>query len=98
MYFDEKTEIFIPGIFILMNTKLENIYSDILKYINTELLEKNINNKNTTFTCDFETAIINSIRSVFKNVRIIGCYFHYKQSLLRNAKNLDMVKKNIKKQ
>ena len=96
MFFDEKTEIFIPGLFILMNTKLEEVYSDILKYINVELLQKNINNNGVNFTCDFETAIIKSIRNVFKNARIIGCYFHYKQSLLRNAKKLGYSKKEYK--
>ena len=45
-----------------------------------------------TITVDFETALINALREIFKNIKIIGCYFHYMQALDRNARKLGFYK------
>lgn len=34
--------------------------------------------------CDFEKALINSIREKFKGVKIYGCLFHFGQMIWRN--------------
>ena len=46
-----------------------------------------------TITVDFETALINALREIFKNIKIIGCYFHYMQALDRNARKLGFYKR-----
>lgn len=96
MYYDQFTDYLCHGIITSLNSKLENIYTGILKYINTELLSNSINNRNTTFICDFEKALINSINNIFYNTHLIGCYFHYKQILIRNAKKLGYGKNKFK--
>jgi hypothetical protein len=39
--------------------------------------------------------LINAIKEIFPKARIVGCYFHYIQSLIRNAKKLGYGKKNL---
>lgn len=40
--------------------------------------------------CDFEQAIFNSFSSIFPDIRIHGCYFHYTQSLYRKIQNIGL--------
>ena len=76
MYFDNITNIFVPGIFILVNTKNENSYNAIFKFITDKLLDGNLSNKEITITCDFEKGVMNSLETNFKAAKIICCYFH----------------------
>ena len=97
MYFDEQTELYVPGIYILMNNKLKSSYIEIFNYINSNILNNiNENNKNITITLDFESGLIESIKEVFFNAKMVGCYFHFKQALVRNAKKLGFGKNNYK--
>ena len=38
--------------------------------------------------------MINAIKTIFPKARIVGCLFHYMQSLIRHAKKLGYRKKN----
>ena len=64
--------IFIPGIFILVNTKLKPIYNVIFKYISNIILDGNLNKKNLAITWDFEKVLMNFLKQ-----NLIRCYFHY---------------------
>ena len=80
-----------------MNNKLKSSYIEIFNYINSNLLNDiNENNKNTTIALDFESGLIESIKEVFFNAKMVGCYFHFKQALVRNAKKLGFGKNNYK--
>ena len=48
-----------------------------------------------TIVTDTELALINVIKKYFPNSRRIGCFFHYKQDLLRNIKIYGLYKKKI---
>ena len=46
--------------------------------------------------CDFEKALINAVRSQFRDAEIIGCLFHFKQALCRHMiTKLDMDEEQV---
>ena len=94
MYYYEITTIIVPGIIILTNKKLESNYTEILKFVSS-LLHTNFIDKYITITYDYEAGIINAIKTIFHKARLVGCFFHYMQSLIRNAKKLGYEKKNL---
>ena len=96
MFYDEKINIYLPGIISLLNNKLQHTYINIFKYIFEDIFPNNINTKYFTITCDFETSIINAIRETFRNSRLVGCYLHFLQALVRKAKSLGYAKANYK--
>ena len=49
-----------------------------------------------TITTDSELALINSVNSNFKEAQRIGCWFHLKQDLIRNARTLGLLNKKNK--
>ena len=104
MYYDIIIEKMIPGVFIIINNKTEEGYLDCFLYLKYCIDKIVIINKKelvhfTTFTTDFEIALINAFNKVFnkeKNIRHIGCYFHYIQNIRKNTqKNGYTTKKNI---
>ena len=101
VYYDIIIEKMIPGVFITINNKTEEGYLDCflyLKYYIDKLIF--INKKEllrfTTFTTDFEIALINAFNKVFnkeKNIRHIGCYFHYLQNIRKYMQKNGYTKK-----
>ena len=83
MYYDNITDKMIPGIFIIINNKTYEGYVDCFNYIKNYIYrlnnsEEKLNFK--TFTTDYEIALYNAFNFVFnkyKNIRHIGCYFHF---------------------
>ena len=98
MYYDECINIYIPTFICLIYNKMESTYKEIFKFILENILKNKINTKNLTITCDFETAMINSIKDTFIDARIVGCYFHFLQALIRKAKQLGYGKSKFKKE
>ncbi len=47
------------------------------------------------FVHDFEKAALNAIKSVFPEVQIHGCYFHFAQNLWKNMQNKNLSKKYL---
>lgn len=88
MYYDVIIEKMLPGIFIIINNKTEEGYQASFTYIK-EYIKKLLNNnlkklKFKTFTTDFEIALFKAFNEVFneeKNIKHIGCYFHYLQNI-----------------
>ena len=86
LYYDSITNAKYPGAYILINSKLFQSYLLVFSAFKNILTKYNsIEIKLETITVDFETALINALREIFKNIKIIGCYFHYMQALDRNA-------------
>ena len=53
MYLDERTHLYIPCIFAVMNNKSEITYKSIFQYTLKNLLENDFNKSNITITMDF---------------------------------------------
>lgn len=75
----------IPGDFILINSKTEIAYNIALSSF-YDILTENNNLKISlcSISIDYELALINAIKNIFRKVRLVGCYFHYMQALRRN--------------
>ena len=89
MYYVQQIEKKLPAIYVLTNTKTQIGYEEIFKSINSILsfggkFKFNIE----TITTDNEQALINTVTKFFPDSQRISCYFHYKQTLERNAKKL----------
>ena len=98
MYYDQQIERKLPSIFVLTNTKNQVGYEEIFKNIKSILsFGKKYKMNIKTITTDNEQALINVVTKYFPNSQRISCYFHYKQSLERNAKKLVYAKNNILK-
>ena len=97
MYRDIISSQNIPGIYIVINGKFEEFYDilfDSLIRIITQNHKYDLNVE--TIVTDTELALINVIKKYFPNSRRIGCFFHYKQDLLRNIKIYGLYKKKDK--
>ena len=86
MYFDNITDKMIPGIFIIINNKTYEGYVDCFIYIKNYIdrLNNNEKIKIKTFTTIYEIALYHAFDIVFnknKNIRHIGCYFHFLQNI-----------------
>ena len=44
----------------------------------------------TDVVCDFERAVWNAVEEVFGGVHIMGCNFHWKQAILKKARNFGL--------
>ena len=94
MYIDIITGLKIPGLYALLTNKTNEDYDNLLEYV-TYLFDINSTDI-LTVTVDFEEALINSVEQYFPNKRILGCYYHYKQSLYRQAQKYNLTNKNNK--
>ena len=96
MYIDTITGLKIPGIYSLLTNKGDDDYNYLFEYINTLIYtnEEDSNNSKKTITVDFEVPLINNIKKHFKDFRMIGCFFHYKQALFRNAQKFKLTTKS----
>ena len=45
-------------------------------------------------TCDFEQALMNAVAGIFPFLKIIGCFFHWKQAFCRKLASLKMKNEN----
>ena len=85
---------YIPGFYILMSNKTEIIYDMVFKSLKKILTQNGIYPLNIkTITTDTELALINAVNNNFVDVQRIGCWFHLKQDLLREAKVLGLLNK-----
>ena len=99
MYKDIITDLKIPGIYILLNSKNEDLYNmvfeDVINLI-TWKGKKEINIK--TIVTDSEKALMNLIKKYFPKSQRVACYFHYKQDIVRNIRSYGLYKDEMKKQ
>ena len=97
MYRDIISSQNIPGIYILINGKYEEFYDivfDSLIKIITQNHKYDLNVE--TIVTDTELALINVIKKYFPNSKRIGCFFHYKNDILRKIKSYGLYKKKIR--
>lgn len=70
----------VPLLFALCTNKTTLTYKTIFEQIKLKLP----NYTPAQINVDFELAAINAIKEVFPNTKIQGCFFHLKQSVVRN--------------
>jgi len=98
MYKDYITALKIPGLYILVNSKREELYNYVFnEVIDLLTIKRTINIDLQKVVTDQEKALINSIKKYFPNIKRISCLYHYKQDILRNLKSYGLFKKSQKK-
>jgi len=79
-----------------MNNKSENLYDDIFEHLESIL---NINTRekieNITNIIDFEKSELNAIKKIFPKIRLICCWSHFKNNIVKKAKKKGLYKGNI---
>lgn len=75
-----------PLIYVAMQGKSATDYEAVFKYLRDSILSfDGTTREPKQATSDFEKALRNAIKEVWKGIDLIGCYFHYTQALGRNA-------------
>lgn len=76
----------IPLFFCLLPNKKESSYTNVFRILK-ELFNVNIR----FFKSDWETAIINAVKSIYPQVRVKGCFYHFTKAIWRNGDKLGML-------
>ena len=85
------------GLFALINSKKEEGYTFLFrKILFLPTIENTSNIKLESYTIYFEKALINNIHEVFKNIRQVGCYYHYTRKIREKAIYYNLLKKDLK--
>ena len=86
----------IPCSYILMNNKNEKSYELVFKsLLNIITMDNSIDLKIISITTDFEKGILNAVKTVFKNIRHVGCMFHYIKNLRLNLLKIGLINNEI---
>jgi hypothetical protein len=80
---DAALDHYIPVFYVLVQRKTQWTYWNALNEIIVSLGGKI---SVSQVHCDFEKGLINAIREIFPEARVVGCLFHWKQALLRKMK------------
>ena len=76
-----------PIAFILMSDKLQKSYERVFSYF-----KDNFDLSIKSAMMDFEKSLRNGFKNTFKGVPILGCLFHYVNSLMKRLKKLGITK------
>ena len=88
---------YIPGFYILLSNKSKMLYDLAFKSVKRILTQNGLYQLNIkTITTDTEPALINAINENFNDAQRIGCWFHLKQDLIRNARTMGLLNKRNK--
>ena len=88
----------LPVFYILMSNRKEELYKKIFDSILDILTQNYIYDLQLiSITSDTENALINAIKAIFTGVQRIGCLYHFKANLIKEAKYLGLWKKKDKK-
>ncbi|XP_022819196.1 uncharacterized protein LOC111362902 [Spodoptera litura] len=83
----------IPTIYALLPDRTVDTYKTLFCLIKSQIPEWNPE----TITCDFEKPLIQALQHEFPNIKIVGCYTHFKRCLWRKAKMLRLTKSKLGK-
>ena len=77
MYKDIITDLKIPALYILLNSKREILYEMVFKNVINNILQETVSNlKYETIVTDQEVGLINATKKYFPNYQRISCLFH----------------------
>jgi MULE transposase domain len=85
MVYDHGTNMYVPVMYVLLTSKLENVYFQALHWV---IASSDFKLDPLTVTCDFEKGLIKAVQQQFTGVSIVGCLFHFKQALRRKLLKL----------
>ena len=96
---DPNTGYIKPALWALLDSKDEECYYHLFKVVKdiadaSGTLKWNL----ASVTLDFEQALINAFSRIFVETRVIGCLFHLKQALYREAQALGITKEALKEE
>lgn len=80
MIYEYNSSLYIPIFYVLMNGKTEIEYYYALQQIYNAT---GFGMVTASVSCDFEKALISAVSKRYEKVKIVGCLFHFKQSLRR---------------
>lgn len=88
---DAGTNLFIPVFYVLMSGKTEWEYWSVFNEI---LIATELQLKPSFIHCDFEKGLIKALKDQFgmDGAKIVGCFFHFKQAILRKLLKLEIPK------
>uniref|UniRef100_A0A914WME3 MULE transposase domain-containing protein n=1 Tax=Plectus sambesii TaxID=2011161 RepID=A0A914WME3_9BILA len=89
LHYEENGRLY-PGVFVLLPGKAKALYERMLNILKT-LCPYEM----TKIVTDFEFQAMTSFKDVF-GVNVEGCFFHYAQAIMRNARNRDVFRKIAK--
>lgn len=89
MIYDRVNEIYLPVYWATVTGKTESCYRAFLLAMKEDLKGKF---NPSTIGVDFESALINAVKEVFPNAKLIGCTFHFKQAIRRKMLELGIPK------
>ena len=92
--YDKKHNIYKPLAFIILNTKSEEIYNEVLEKI-IELVKSNTSLKSfkdIKIMSDFEIGLRRAIKNKFEDCLLDGCYFHFCKAIWKKIKKLNLSK------
>ena len=78
----------IPALHILMTSKSEHLYTAVALAIHELVAEFN----SSIAMCDFEKASLNAFKTVFTNITIVGCWFHYTKAIHDKVQKIGLAK------
>lgn len=84
---------FHSSVYILMNNKTQASYDIVLEQLVQDAKKLDLNFRPQFAHTDFEKAIINSIKNKIQPERVIGCYFHYSQAIMKKINDVGLKSK-----
>lgn len=75
----------IPLVFCLMSKKTLALYKEFFEELKKIALQYSLNLQPNRIICDFEKAIISSVKLCFPEANLRGCFFHFGQILWRKV-------------
>ncbi|KAK1945220.1 hypothetical protein P3T76_003753 [Phytophthora citrophthora] len=88
MVHDFATDLFLPVFFVLCTSNTQDLYWNVINAVVIACNEKLLPE---TVVCDFESALIDAVSVQFKDTRVVGCYFHFKQACKRYMETKVMI-------
>ena len=80
--------VYVTCMFAVMPNKTGNSYKKVFSMIFETFTNFGLDTewRNHYFMMDFEIAMRNGVRSIFPNIRLIGCYFHFSQQIVKRMR------------
>lgn len=76
----------VPAIFCLLPNKQQSTYEKVFRFL---LDRYKISLK--FFKCNYEQALINAVEKIFPQIKVSGCFFHFKRAIIKKATELGMM-------
>ena len=77
MYKDKITDLRVPALYILLNSKREILYEIVFQIVINNILQETVSNlKYETIVTDQEVGLINWTKKYFPNCQRLSCLFH----------------------